>query len=126
MKMNRKNVQRAIVHTFFDLYSVHQLASRVVDELDEKDVGSTELHSVKQSGFTIRCKKDSEVEDSTIHRIIKRAMTDMLDDRSDEAVDSMLDNYDIALDLDDVDTDMIRSIFDISHNGRLIIVEIDE
>ena len=126
MKMNKKNVQRAIVHTFFDLYTVRQLAERVVNDLDEdQGVGSAELHSAKADGFTIRCKKDTEVENSTVRKIIASAMADMLDDKSDEATDVMFENHDMALDLDTVDTDLIHGFFDINQNGRLIVIEID-
>lgn len=125
MKMNRKNVQRAIVHTFFDLYTVRQLAEQVVNDLDDQNLGSVELHSAKQGGFTIRCKKDAEVENSTMYDIIANAMVDMLDKKSDDVTDMMADEYDIAVDLDVVDADMIKSMFDISHNGRLLIIEID-
>lgn len=125
MKISKKNVQRAIVHTFFDLYTVRQLAERIVNDLDDQDIGSAELHSSKQNGFTIRCKKDTEVENGTMCEIIAEVMADMLDDKEDEALDSMSDNYDMILDLRYVDTDLIRTMFDINHNGRLISVEID-
>ena len=125
MKMNKKNMHMAIVHMFFELYSVRDLADRVVDDLDDEDVGSVELHSSKQSGFTIRCKKDTEIENETVVDAIAEAMSDMLDDRDDEAMDFMSDNYEQGFDSDQVNNDLVRETFDISHNGRLIIIEID-
>ena len=125
MKMNKKNMHMAIVHMFFELYSVRDLAERVVDDLDDADRGSVELHSSKQSGFTIRCKKDAEIEDSTIIDTIVDAIADMLDDKEDEAIDFMSDNYEQGYSPDSINKDLVREAFDISHNGRLIIIEID-
>lgn len=125
MKLNKKNMHRALVHTFFELYTVRQLAEEVVDVLDEKDIGSTELHSAKQGGFTIRCKKDLELEDDTVTEAIADAMQSMLEKKEDEAQDLMLDNCDLILNLEYINSDLVRSIFDISRNGRLIIVEVD-
>lgn len=123
MKMNEKNTRLAVVHTFFNVFNVHQLADAVVDELNRDD--GAELHSAKQSGFTIRCKKDTEVSKDDVRKAIADAMSSMMEESLDEILDIMADNYDIAFELDMVTTDLVKGAFDISHNGRLIIVEID-
>ena len=125
MKMNRKNINLAIVHTFFELYSVRQLAERVVNDLDDQDVGSVELHSSKTSGFTIRCKKDAEIDADLVCAIIADAMGDMLNDMEDEVIDYLADNYDIIYDPALVGKDLVKTVFDINRNGRLLVIEID-
>ena len=125
MKMNKKNMHMAIVHMFFELYSVRDLAERVVDDLDDSNVGSVELHSSKQAGFTIRCKKDVEIDDTSIIDAITNSMQHMLDEKEDDAMDFMSDNYEQAFNPDKVNNDLVYETFDISHNGRLIVIEID-
>ena len=121
--MNEKNTRLAVVHTFFNIFDVHQLADAVVDELNHD--GGAELHSAKQTGFTVRCKKDTEVSKDDVRKAIINAMSNMMEENLDEVLDLMADNYDIAFELDMVTTDLAKGVFDISHNGRLIIVEID-
>lgn len=125
MKMNRKNINLAIVHAFFELYSVRQLAEHVVNDLDDLDTGSVELHSSKASGFTIRCKKDVEIDVDLVRAIIADAMGDMLNDKEDEVIDYLADNYDIIYDSALVGKDLVKTVFDIDRSGRLLIVEID-
>lgn len=125
MKINKKNAHIAVVHTFFELYNTRDLAEAVVKKLKLLGTMDVELQNTKQTGFTIRCKKDAEIDTNKVNKAIASAMDHMLDAKLDEVLDIMSDKYEIVYDSDMVSVGLVESVFDVDQNGRLLTVEID-
>ena len=122
MKIVKKSIRLAMINTLFEFYTIKEFASAIAEAISKK-YGSAEVHTTKKRGFSIRCKADVE-EDAIIKTLVK-TIRSFLDDKYDEVLDYVADNYEIAYDSDMIDTDLVSDIFDISTNGRLIIIDID-
>jgi len=123
MKMNKKHMHAALMHTLVEYGSMKTLASKVVSHIADGD--GAEVQEVKSTGFTVRCKKDVDVSDSKMYKIIARGIRDIFDDHIDDVLDYMADNYDIAYDSGMVDEDFSETIFEVMKSGRLIYVVMD-
>lgn len=119
MKTGEKQLRAALLHTFFELYDAKNLAKECVRRTN------IELHEAKRTSFSLRCGKDQEIGDSELTEVIVKSLRELMNDRMDEVLDIMSDEYDIAYDADAIDDDLVRALFDYTRDGRLIHVDID-
>ena len=124
MKVNHKQLYAAIINGFLEVYKVKDLGKSVAERLDEK-VGGIELQEAKASSFSMRCKKDADVTDTAIAGAIVHCVKALIDDRSEEIMDYIQDQYEIAYESDMVTEDFVKTLFDITRHGRIVYVDID-
>lgn len=125
MKINDKYVHLSIMHTFLALYDMKDLAKTVVKAANKVNGETIELQNVKNSGFILRRKKDSSITDKELSKIMANVIEELMDDKVDEVLDYISENYEFAYDSSAIGEEFIKEIFDISRSGRLIYIEID-
>ena len=112
------------MNTLMRLYSMKQVAKAIVEQLNAEG-DSVELHKTENAGFTMRRLGDSLISDTVLVDAMAFAIASLLDDKIDEAMDYMYENYDLEYSKSSVDEDFVRDIFDFTRNGRLIYVDAD-
>lgn len=125
MKVNIKMMYNAIAGTLFDVYSSTEIANKVVDVINDDRSGAVEVYNTRGNGFVLRCRKDCNIGDTYLHKVLADVTAELFDDKSDEAMDHMSDTFDMTYEEKYVTADYAKDIFEISHNGRLIYIEAD-
>lgn len=125
MKMNDKYVHLSVMHTLLTLYDMKDLAKSVTKAICEDHGDVVELQTTKNSGFILRRKKDSNITDKELSKTMADVIEELMDDKIDEVLDYISENYEFAYDSSTINEDFIKEIFDISRTGRLIYIEID-
>lgn len=121
MKVNKKYIHTAVLHTAIEKGSVEEIADRTAEQLG----GAVEVNKVKADGFILRQKKDAEVSKDELTSAITAAICGILDDDIEDATDYISENYDFPYDPDKIEEGHVRDLFDYTYDGRLIYVEID-
>lgn len=124
MKVTEKYTHMVYMNTLMRLYSMKQVAKAIVEQLNAEG-DSVELHKTENAGFTMRRLGDSLISDTVLMDAMALAIASLLDDKIDEAMDYMYENYDLEYSKSSVDEDFVRDIFDFTRNGRLIYVDAD-
>ena len=125
MKMNDKYVHLSVMHTLLSLYDMKDLAKSVTKAICKDHGDIVELQTMKNSGFILRRKKDGTITDKEISKIMADVIKELMDDKIDEVLDYISENYEFAYDSSAIGEEFIKEIFDISRTGRLIYIEID-
>ena len=124
MKVTEKYTHMVYMNTLMRLYSMKQVATAIVEPLNAKG-DSVELHKTENAGFTMRRLGDSLISDTVLVDAMALAIASLFDDKIDEAMDYMYENYDLEYAGSSVDENFVRDIFDFTRNGRLIYVDAD-
>lgn len=120
MRVNKKYMRLTIIQTLLGLYSMKDFAKEVTSVIDE-----IELQDTKSTGFICRKKKDRDITEDQIVSGIAKTIGHMLDEKLDETLDYIAENYEFAYESSMVDDALVRDIFEISRSGRLIYIEMD-
>ena len=125
MKTNSRQLNAAILHTFFRLYNAKDLVKEMSTHI--KDGDGIEVQEAKNTSFSLRCRKDADITDERIVKLIRKSIDALLDEKLDEVSDILSDEYDLVYNPDKMITDeLVTSFFDFGRSGRIIYVDIDE
>lgn len=127
MKMNKKIMQKAVMHTVLELYKMKDFAEKVAETINGRQQGdAVELQGTKGTGFIIRRKKDVNITDSELSEAIVETVRELIDAQYDEAAGYIADTYEIDFEGTDCITgDLVKDVFEVTRSGRLIYVEVD-
>ncbi|MDE6040470.1 MAG: hypothetical protein K2F99_02730 [Muribaculaceae bacterium] len=121
MKVNKKYIHTAVLHTAIEKGSVEEIANRTAEQLG----GAIEVYKTKTDGFILRQKKSAEVSKDELTEAITAAICSILEDDIEDATDYIAENYDFPYDPDKIEENHIRDLLDYTYDGRLIYVELD-
>lgn len=109
----------AYIRTATNISSMKDLAERISEN------SATDISNIKSNGFTLRQKPDGKVTDDMLEEAIYEAVSDILTEDIEESTDYISENYDFPFNPDDIHSEHLMELFDVSRDGRLIYVELD-
>lgn len=118
-------IHNAIFSALLKFYNNNDIAKKVIEVLKDDLNVDYDVYKTNTDGFTFRRKKDDNITTGDIMHILAKSVRQLIKEDKDNFTDYVQDNYDIEFNMDDVNSDFSETIFDVTKNGRLLVIEFD-
>lgn len=125
MAVTKKLMRMATMHAILHNITMDELAKATVREFNNAHSGDLEVDVAKESGFTLRRKKEAVITNSDIQNAIRDGLLYLAEKNEDDIKDYISDNYEFEYDESVITSSCVADMFDINRNGRLIYIEVD-